>query len=201
MAESKCGTYAGAKVHSRRNEKNCDPCRIAKNAYEAERRRNRRQPSPVRSVSDRFWAKVKKTQTCWNWTAGKNMRDGYGIFWDGERYTGAHRFAYFESFGAIPEGMFIDHKCHNSGCVNPDHLRAATPKQNVENRSGIRSNNTSGYLGVYWNKNAHCWTASVVHHGQAYFLGRFSTREDANAAATAKRLELFTHNDADRKAA
>ncbi|XWX91267.1 HNH endonuclease [Salmonella enterica] len=30
--------------------------------------------------------------------------------------------------------MLVDHKCHNTLCVNPSHLRLVTPKQNSENR-------------------------------------------------------------------
>jgi hypothetical protein len=29
-------------------------------------------------IIDRFWKKVEKTDTCWNWTAYK--QDGYGYF-------------------------------------------------------------------------------------------------------------------------
>ncbi len=42
------------------------------------------------------------------------------------------------------------------------------------------------------------WRARVEHAGRAIHLGTFDTIAAASAAVTAKRLELFTHNDADR---
>lgn len=33
--------------------------------------------------------------------------------------------------GPIPTGLWILHTCHNTHCVNPDHLYAGTPKQNT----------------------------------------------------------------------
>lgn len=33
MIDSRCGTYAGVAVHDRRDEKLCDPCRLARNAF------------------------------------------------------------------------------------------------------------------------------------------------------------------------
>ncbi len=38
----------------------------------------------------------------------------------------------------------------------------------------------------------------MVHNYHRYFLGFFDTAEEADAAARAKRLELYTHNELDR---
>jgi hypothetical protein len=44
--------------------------------------------------------------------------------------------------GAIPEGLFIDHKCRTRCCVNPAHLRAVSPTVNVlENSVGFAATN------------------------------------------------------------
>jgi len=153
-----------------------------------------------RDPEERFWPKVEKTAACWNWIAGKNY-EGYGIFWDGERYVTAHRFAHSIAAGKIPEKMQVDHTCHNRGCVNPTHLRLATPKQNMENPSGVRSDNRSGYRGVSWNKAYRAWTGLVTHYGVDHWLGPFASSEEANVAVVAKRNELFTHNILDRKSA
>lgn len=126
---------------------------------------------------------------------GSDLR-GYGCFWDGTRSTYAHRFSYELVHGSIPEGREIDHTCHTPGCVNPDHLRLVTRKQNVENRAGARRDNSTGVRGV---RRLHGrWQARLRHNGQDVHVGTYDTLEEAEEAAIAKRNELFTHNDADK---
>ncbi|MDE1854663.1 MAG: HNH endonuclease, partial [Thaumarchaeota archaeon] len=70
---------------------------------------------------ERFWAKVEKTPTCWNWKGGKLY--GYGYFnLDKARHQRAHRYAYESLVGPIPKDLALDHLCRNRACVNPDHL-------------------------------------------------------------------------------
>lgn len=153
--------------------------------------------------SARFWPKVEKTDTCWNWTAFCNAY-GYGQFGLGGRGEGlilAHRYAWMEAHGTVPDSP-LDHICHNRRCVNPDHLRVVTSKQNSENvRGDDRANNKSGYRGVSWDKERSKWRATLTHNLKHIMVGRYDTVEEANAAIVAKRIELFTHNDMDRIAA
>jgi hypothetical protein len=151
------------------------------------------------STEDRFWAKVDKTETCWNWT-GSTTNGGYGMFKMGASPKVAHRISYTYANGEIPDGMTIDHMCHNRSCVNPDHLRIATTKENGENRKGASGGNISGVRGVSWHKPAQKWYARVGHNGKQYNVGLFDDLQEAEAAVIAKRLELFTHNDLDRAA-
>ena len=147
---------------------------------------------------ERFWPKVDKTNTCWHWTA-KKTRNGYGQFYlDGSNIL-AHRVSYAWSVGQIPEGMEIDHICHNRACVNPDHMRLATHKQNAENAYGSSRNSKSGVRGVWWSDKDRGWRACVQHDGKKYRCGQFKTVEEATAAVIAKRNELFTFNDMDRR--
>ncbi|MGV7669138.1 HNH endonuclease signature motif containing protein [Mycobacterium kansasii] len=97
----------------------------------------------------------------------------------------------------VPDGMDLDHTCWNRRCVNPDHLRVATRKQNCENQQGPSSRSTTGVRGVFMSKTGRI-TAGVTHNYQYYALGTFTSVEEAEAAVIAKRLELFTHNNADR---
>lgn len=43
----------------------------------------------------------------------------------------AHRWSYEHHVGPIPQGMFVDHTCNNGMCVNPEHLRVLTNRENV----------------------------------------------------------------------
>jgi hypothetical protein len=144
----------------------------------------------------RFWAKVEKTENCWNWTA--RTTTGYGVVHgvNGKKVL-AHRFAYELLVGPIPDGMQIDHRCHNRSCVNPGHLRLATNKQNTENHQGARSDSSSGIRGVSWHRASQMWIANVNHNGHAY-RRYFHNREDAETAVIDMRNELHTFNDKDR---
>lgn len=147
--------------------------------------------------SERFWKRVDKSAACWVWE-GRVARNGYGVFTIGRKTHVAHRFAYLDVAGAIPDGIQLDHICHNRRCVNPAHLRFATNKQNNENLSGLKRNNTSGYRGARYNRRLDKWEARVMHNGHNHYGGIYSTAQEAGEAARQLRLSLFTHNDADR---
>lgn len=151
-------------------------------------------------ASERFWTRVEKTPTCWNWT-GRLSPKGYAHIDHNGGKIMAHRLSYQLCVGPIPEGKMIDHRCHNRACVNPAHLRVVTAKQNNENHSGAHANNRLGVRGVRKRPDSNRWEARVSHNGTTYYLGLFSSIEEANAAAVAKRNEFFTHNDIDRKTA
>ena len=144
----------------------------------------------------RFWAKVDKSGECWLWT-GSTTR-GYGTFRAGpiNGITYAHRFS-LALTGVNVTGLQVDHMCHVRACVRPEHLRVATNKQNHENLAGAYANSRTGVRGVWWDERANQWHATVQHDGIQH-RKRFKIFEEAEAWAVAKRLELFTHNDADR---
>lgn len=150
------------------------------------------------SMEDRFWMKVQKTDDCWNWTG--SGRGGYGTFT--ERSKGrthlAHRMSYELLVDPIPDGMRIDHRCRNTLCVNPEHLRPVTHKQNMEHRDGANSNNISGVLGVHWIESLGKYRVIVNHNKKPHWGGQYVDLNAAAAAAQSLRNKLFTHNDQDR---
>lgn len=152
----------------------------------------------MRNFTTNFWSKVEKTDTCWNWT-GSQAPGGYGKASMNSKQVVAHRISYELAGNVIPDGMMLDHICHNRLCVRPDHLRLATRKQNSENVTGAYSNSKSGVRGVIRVKDR--WRVQVRHNKKLYNVGYYTDLAEAEAVAIAKRLELFTHNDADRPAA
>lgn len=70
---------------------------------------------------------------------------------------------------AAPIGVGIDHEDGNGLNNQRSNLRLATDGENNRNR-GIQSNNTSGYIGVYWCKGAGKWFATIKICGKRHFI-------------------------------
>jgi len=155
---------------------------------------------PRISVEERFWSKVAKGDGCWEWTDSPNSV-GYGTFTTTANYKTkyylAHRFMFTMLGIEIPEGKFVDHMCHNTMCVRPEHLRFVTNKENHEHLIAPYASTASGARGVSWNSARKKWRAQAYHHGKCHFGGLFSTIEEAAEVALKLRLELYTHNDLD----
>lgn len=65
---------------------------------------------------------------CWFWL-GHITSWGYGDLYFNGKHNRAHRISYFLRHGSVPP--ILDHKCRVRCCVNPDHLRPATTRENV----------------------------------------------------------------------
>lgn len=72
---------------------------------------------------------------CLLWTG--SLTDGYGrIMIAGVRHQ-AHRYAYEQRHGAIPDGLVIDHLCRVRNCVNPDHMQPVQSRENILRGIGL----------------------------------------------------------------
>ncbi|MEU1293020.1 HNH endonuclease [Streptomyces sp. NPDC005840] len=85
-----------------------------------------------------FWAKVRKTKTCWLWTAGQFGHSGYGSFSvkvDGRtRSVRTHRHSWELANGPIPEGKHVLHRCDTPLCVRPEHLFLGDALMNAQDK-------------------------------------------------------------------
>ena len=52
----------------------------------------------------------------------------------GRRSTQTHRLMYQATFGEIPVGRLVYHKCDNPPCCNPSHLFLGSNKTNAEDK-------------------------------------------------------------------
>lgn len=84
-----------------------------------------------RTIEERFWEKVKKTETCWEWIGLKQKNRGYGKIWiNKKKCEGAHRLSLKIHGKFLPPHCVVMHLCDNPSCVNPDHLQVGTHRDN-----------------------------------------------------------------------
>lgn len=83
-------------------------------------------------LEERFWDKVDKCDDgCWNWL-GSLAGGGYGGIGVNGKMMYAHRISWEISFGKIPNGLWVLHRCDNKRCIRPDHLFLGTHQDNMD---------------------------------------------------------------------
>lgn len=107
-----------------------------------------------KNLTDRFFAKVNKTDTCWEWTA-YTLYNGYGRFSFNSRTEYAHRVSWFIAHGKWPN-KHVMHTCDNPACVNPEHLILGNQIENIKDRNKKQRQ--------YSNQKPHC------RHGHEFVL-------------------------------
>ena len=142
---------------------------------------------------DRFWTKVNKTDSCWNWTAGKSDR-GYGKFSLNYKHKYAHRVSYELLKGLIPKGLELDHLCRNTSCVNPSHLEAVSHAENM--KRGL-----TGKINNYNKRKTHCPQGHEFNKNNTYYrktgwrdcrmCNKFRNRKEIEIPRDTKANEAF----------
>lgn len=98
--------------------------------------------------AERFWSRVRKTDSCWEWQGA--TAHGYGRYQHGVVAIRAHRLAFLLSGRTIPHGLVLDHLCRNRACVRPDHLEPVPHRINVlrgEGQTAKNARKTACHLG------------------------------------------------------
>ena len=83
------------------------------------------------AVLERLLAKTaQQSDGCWVWQAQLDSR-GYGRIKSDGKPRFAHRVAYEQLVGPIPDGLELDHLCRVTSCVNPAHMEPVTHRVNM----------------------------------------------------------------------
>ena len=89
-------------------------------------------------------------------------------------------------------GFEVDHKDGNPFNNQKSNLRYVSHQQNCLNKA-IRSNNTSGFIGVHFHAGSQKFQAKITINGRVISLGLFETVEEA--AKRRDRAALFFHKE------
>lgn len=97
----------------------------------------------MKTLEERFWKKVNKTDLCWVWIGTNNgskhdpkRKWPYGQIRakinDKWFHVQAHRISWEINHGPIPDHFWVLHHCDNTLCVRPDHLFLGNAMKNTE---------------------------------------------------------------------
>jgi hypothetical protein len=121
--------------------------------------------------------RVKKGQKAGAVFTSQKGRSKYIIIGINGQSRMAHRVALAIYHGKHPS-MYIDHIDGNSLNNRMSNLRDVDTVESGRNRP-IQSNNTSGVVGVLWNKRQNKWIAEIHSDNKKIFLGAFKDKNKA----------------------
>lgn len=112
--------------------------------------------------------------------AGSILPSGYReLKIDGKRFL-AHRVVWKIKKKRDPLSC-LDHKNGNKSDNRISNLREINHVKNMQNQKK-RKTNTSGNVGVYWDKASKKWMALIMVNYKSIHLGRYEKKQDAIAA-------------------
>lgn len=111
---------------------------------------------------------------------------------DGVTYY-ASRIIYYMTHEKDPGDAQIDHGDKNWLNNNASNLRLDVTNDVQPVNRPTRRDNTSGVVGVYWDRTRERWAAGVRVNKKNRHLGRFTCKVDAARAVRDKLLELGWH--------
>ena len=88
----------------------------------------------LKLLESRILSKTTKTESCWIWN-GYTERNGYGRITVNDKPYSTHRLSFLLFKGELKENLVIDHSCRNRACLNPEHLRQVTQRENCHENS------------------------------------------------------------------
>lgn len=124
-----------------------------------------------------------KSDTSSYYAVGRVVREGKRI------YSYVHRVV----LGVTEHKRKVDHKNHNPLDNTRCNLEEVSNAENMQNRRGLNSNNTSGVLGVCWNNFRGRWKAVIEVNGKQKHLGYFTDISDAAKAVEEARQKYHKY--------
>ena len=109
----------------------------------------------------------------------------------------AHRIAWLLTYGSWPVDQ-IDHINGNKKDNRLENLRDVSNGENLRNQK-IPKNNTSGTLGVSFDKRRQNYQAKIMVNKKSKHLGYFKNKEEAIAARAAANIKYNFHENHGRK--
>ena len=90
-------------------------------------------PAPVMVRTFEGGSNVADLTPCIEWQGARD-RKGYGRRKWGTLTWQAHRLAWTQAYGPIPDGLCVLHRCDNPPCINVGHLFLGTKADNAADR-------------------------------------------------------------------
>lgn len=144
-----------------------------------------------------FWKVATSNRVKIGMEAGTiKSSNGYrSVMIDGKLHL-VHRLIFLIEHGYLPK--YIDHKDGNPQNNHISNLRECSQRENTRNASK-KSSNTSGVVGVCWNKATGKWLAQCAdRNGIKTYLGLFTNKHHAGEAVRKFRIkehaEFVKHN-------
>lgn len=135
--------------------------------------------------SQRFWAKVNKTNGCWLWTGKSTKKGGFGSFQIRGENVSPHRISYMIHSGENASGRDVKRTCDNPSCVNPDHLFVKERSIPIKDR--------------FWDKvdkSGDCWLWTGAKDKKGYgYVGSYTKNTAFLGTRLAHRISWSLHNN------
>lgn len=124
--------------------------------------------------------------------AGSSLK-GYIRVRAGRRAVYAHRLAFLFMSGEMPAGE-VDHINGNPADNRWENLRLVTHVENFKNL-GVPKTNTTGIMGVYWNRERRKWSAEIWVDRKKKKLAYTADFFEACCARRSAELRLGFHDN------
>ncbi|MDD2263112.1 MAG: HNH endonuclease signature motif containing protein [Candidatus ainarchaeum sp.] len=105
----------------------------------------------------------------------------------------AHRLAWLYMYGKFPQNQ-IDHINHVQFDNRIKNLRDVSDAENKRNKK-MQSNNTSGVVGVCFNKQNKKWRSRIYLNGKQIHLGEFNDIKDALKSRKLAKIKYKYHEN------